>query len=63
MTYRHRGRPADTRATYLKAIRRSLDGVVAAEIHGRTGGADRGRADHDSLPPTIASLGKKSGTP
>ena len=49
VTYATAGVPADTRATYLKAINASLAGLHAAEIHRRAWRRARGAADRDPL--------------
>jgi hypothetical protein len=43
LTYATQGVPADTRATYLKAINSSLDACVPLKFSGGLGGAIAGR--------------------
>jgi hypothetical protein len=62
MTFATAGAPADTRATYLKAINASLDACLPMKFTGDLGGALAGR------PIAIRyvdnrELGKQSGTP
>jgi hypothetical protein len=62
LTFSTPGAPADTRATYLKAINASLDGCMPLKFTGGLGGALAGR------PIAIRyvdnrDLGKQSGTP
>ena len=62
VTYATAGVPADTRATYLKAINASLHGLPAAEIHRRARRRARRAADRDPLcrQPRSGQAGRRS---